>query len=121
MDPSFKLIVDGSEIAEGVLRRAVAPAAVWELERIHRVSGNALIREDSVGIVTRLKVGAAKSRLKFKAGEVAINPADGSLWVFLSDAESRMPLVPLGSVLQGLEGLRSIRRGARLELVVRTG
>ncbi len=118
MDPAFKLIVDGREVAAGTLRRAVAPAAVSELERAGRLSGNAIIKGNAVGMVTRLKVGASKARAEFRAGEVAVNPADGSLWIFFGDAKPQSPMVPLGNVTQGLEEVAKIRRGARVIFVV---
>ncbi|MGC8556031.1 MAG: hypothetical protein ACP5NG_03370 [Conexivisphaera sp.] len=120
MDPSFKLIVDGSEVASGTLRRAIAPSAVAELERLRQLSGNAIMIGSAVVIVTRIKVGASKARRHFGAGEVALNPADGSLWFFAAESDSRMPLVPLGSITQGLDGLSSIRRGARVTVIVRS-
>ena len=120
MDPSFKLIVDDREVASGVLRRAIAPAAVAELERLRRLTGNVLLRDNAIGMVTRLKIGVSKARTQFRAGEMAVNPADGSLWIFVGDSQLHMPMVPLGNVIQGLDELARTRRGARLTLIVRT-
>ncbi|MFP3283647.1 MAG: hypothetical protein RXP97_06255 [Nitrososphaeria archaeon] len=121
MDPSFKLIVDDEEVASGVLRRAIAPSVASDLERMRRVAGNVLMRDNAIGIVTHLKVGSSKSRRNFRRGEVALSPADGTMWFFTGDSESRMPLVPLGNITMGIDSLSAIRRGARLALVVSSG
>ncbi len=116
--PSFKLIVNGQEVARGILHRSVSPSAVAELERARRISGNAVVKEGSIGIPTRLKVGASKARARFRPGELAVNPADGTLWLFLSDSQTSMPMVPLGEVTEGVAELAKIKRGSQVSIII---
>lgn len=96
--------VTGKGVAKGQLKRHLAPTTVGEITRRLPLSGRvARYKDIFVYVLVGLQVGREKARSRFKRGELALMPANGSLCLFLKDADIASPLNPVGEIVEGLE------------------
>ena len=95
----------------------LSPITLGRIERSIPFDGNANFFERNFAyILTPVVAGEEKSRKEFRSGSVAFMPAGGMLCFFLEDTRSYRPMNPLGEVTEGLELLKSLRRGDSIRI-----
>jgi len=99
----------------------LAPLTIGALERKMPIKGGLIKSGSMILLRAEVVVGFEKTRSSWKKGDVAFNPSQGFLTVFLSDVSGPI-LNPLGSIEGGLEILEMANRGeeAVLETVKST-
>ncbi|MBI2184462.1 MAG: hypothetical protein HYU39_05825 [Thaumarchaeota archaeon] len=112
------ITVIGRGDAQGEIFRHLAPTTIGALVRSSPLQGRLLRQTEYVSMLTDLKVGVEKGKRSFSKGEIAFFPMNGSICIFLQDANTATPMSPLGKITKGLERLEAISRGEVAKLAV---
>jgi len=98
------------------LYKHLAPVTVQAVLDELPLSSRAMVYPGAmVTMLTKLKIGVEKQRLECSKGDVAFLAANGSICIFLTNAQSQRPLNPIGKVEEGLELLQKISAGDVIE------
>jgi uncharacterized protein len=111
-----ELLLSATVYGKGEIKARVykhlSPITLQRIQRQIPFSGNANFFERNFAyILTPVVAGEEKSRKEFASGSVAFMPAGGMLCFFLEDTRSYRPMNPLGEITEGLEILKSLKRG----------
>jgi hypothetical protein len=99
------------------LYKHMAPVTVQAVLDELPISSRAMVYSGAmVTLLTKLKVGVEKQRLEYSKGDVAFLAANGSICIFLANAQSQRPLNPIGRVEEGSEILEKVSAGDVVEL-----
>lgn len=98
------------------LYKHLAPITVAALLDDLPLASRATLYPGMVTLLTKIKTGVEKQRTEFSKGEVAFLAANGSVCIFLKDAQSDRPLNPVGRIESGLEVLEAASVGDVIQI-----
>lgn len=99
------------------LYRHLAPITVAAILEELPIASRAMVQPGAmVTILTKLKIGVEKQRTEFGKGDVAFLAANGSICIFLANAQSQRPLNPVGKVEEGFESIQAVTAGDVIQI-----
>lgn len=101
----------------GKLFKHLSPVTLAKLQREVPFNGRINLYETNfVYILTSVVTGEEKAKKEFRNGEVAFMPGGCMLCFFLQDTRSYKPMNPLGEITEGLNVLKSCKRGDAIQV-----
>lgn len=106
----------GGEKLRCELKRHLSPRTVGLILRSLPIAGNAHRIGPISYIETPIESGAERPRREFKKGDIAFDPATGSICFFSRDADAGKIMTPIGRITDNVDPLEKLKPGDVLEL-----
>ncbi|NWF96717.1 MAG: hypothetical protein HXY34_11305 [Candidatus Thorarchaeota archaeon] len=113
------VVFDDSTMVQAVLDRVHAPSIVEELKSRLPIEGKAALLRGEMRVTVGINKGNIKATRQVKRGQVAYMPLGDCLCIYLDEMTTFSPVNVIGRIISAdsvLEGLRTVRRGARAVL-----
>ncbi|MFW9943682.1 MAG: cyclophilin-like fold protein [Candidatus Sifarchaeia archaeon] len=110
---------EGGTILQALLERVNAPLILEEVKVKLPIEGRAALLRNEMQITLGIGKGNVKPTKEVKRGDVAYMPLGDNLCIYLNDMTTFSQVTVLGRITsdsETLEMLRSVRRGAAVEI-----
>ncbi|MFX1415648.1 MAG: cyclophilin-like fold protein [Promethearchaeota archaeon] len=110
---------EGGTILQALLERVNAPLILEEVKVKLPIEGRAALLRNEMQITLGIGKGNVKPTKEVKRGDVAYMPLGDNLCIYLDDMTTFSQVTVLGRITsdsETLEMLRSVRRGAAVEI-----
>ncbi|MFX1603039.1 MAG: cyclophilin-like fold protein [Promethearchaeota archaeon] len=110
---------EGVTVVQALLERVNAPLILEEVKVKLPIEGRAALMRNEMQITLGIRKGNVKPTKDVKRGDVAYMPLGDNLCIYLNDMTTFSQVTVLGRVIsdsETLEALRSVRRGAAVEI-----
>ena len=110
---------EGGTILRAVMERVNAPLILEEVKVRLPIEGRAALMRNEMQITLGIGKGNVKPTKEVKRGDVAYMPLGDNLCIYLEDMTTFSQVTVLGRITsdrETLETLRSVRRGAAVEI-----
>lgn len=110
---------EGGTILQALLERVNAPLILEEVKVKLPIEGRAALLRNEMQITLGIGKGNVKPTKEVKRGDVAYMPLGDNLCIYLDDMTTFSQVTVLGRITsdsETLEMLRSVRRGASVEI-----
>ncbi len=121
-DVPIEIEFEGGIVITAVLDRVLAPQIVETVKDMLPFETRGALVRDEMKIPVGISRGNQKPVREVKMGDVAYMPLGDSLCIYLKDMKTFSPVNVIGRVtsLDTLEQLRTVRRGSRVVIRLRT-